>query len=481
MQLHYTGSTSSFSFSTHCPGVVRLFHPLPQALFSLPSFVRGVVFFFHPLSGALFSFSTDCPGRCLFFPPIVQGVVFFFHPLSRALFFFFHRLTRALFSFSTHCRSVDVLFLFPLSGVFCFHFRIVFLSIIGSFFVFPIVGLFCFFPLSGTRSLRPPLSPLRGCFLLLAPPSVGVFSSSSSPVARFFFSPCRGVPFPSSPLWGCSLCPSPHCGGVLCPLLHCRGVPFSLPLSACSPLSHSRGVPLSLSLQFSGCSLLPPPPGGRERGKYRKFASMASDESQEHKREVIEEAQKKGNGQCDADGILPLLKLGVGEEGTNLGRSYCCRRWCSEGRLWFACSIRRVGFVSITKWQPQEFWTLLPQATQHPLPPKSRWRTRRHRSNIRQMIVLTYGYVYHGTNGQEVGRIYEEPVLPVERTSNGHPLAGVLWERTLENVVLKNGWEKAPTWECLFVLSKVYSCPCTWTTSEWLGKSTIWKPSGKDG
>ena len=387
----------------------------------------------HP--GVVF-FSTLCPGRCFLFPPIVRGVVFFFHRLSQGVVFFLHPLSQALFSFSTHCRSVVVLFLFPLSGVLCFHFRVVFFPIVGSKFVFP-MGCFVFFPLSGTRSLRPPLSPLWGCFLLLlAPPSVGVFPTSSSPVAGFFFFHRRGVAFPSLH-YGCVPFPSFHCGGVPCPSPIVGEFPFSL---------HCRGVPF--------CPLLP-------KGKYRKLASMASDEGQEHKREVIEEAQKKkgmDSSPCDADGILPLLELGVGAEGTNLGRSCCCRRWCSEGRLWFACCIRRVGFVSITKWQPQEFWTFLPhylaawdkQATQHSLPPKSRWRTLRHRSNFRQMIVLTYGYVYHGTNGQEVGRIYEEPVLPVERTSNGHLLAGVLWERTLENVVLKNGWEKAPTWECPF-------------------------------
>ena len=33
----------------------------------------------------------------------------------------------------------------------------------------------------------------------------------------------------------------------------------------------------------------------------------------------------------------------------------------------------------------------------------------------------------------------------------GHPLAGLLWERQFEKVLLKHGWEKIPNWECLFV------------------------------
>ena len=32
----------------------------------------------------------------------------------------------------------------------------------------------------------------------------------------------------------------------------------------------------------------------------------------------------------------------------------------------------------------------------------------------------------------------------------GHPLAGLLWERQFEKILLETGWEKVPTWECLF-------------------------------
>ena len=38
----------------------------------------------------------------------------------------------------------------------------------------------------------------------------------------------------------------------------------------------------------------------------------------------------------------------------------------------------------------------------------------------------------------------------VER-NNGHPLAGLLWEREFEKILLKHGWEKIPNCECLFV------------------------------
>ena len=46
----------------------------------------------------------------------------------------------------------------------------------------------------------------------------------------------------------------------------------------------------------------------------------------------------------------------------------------------------------------------------------------------------------------------EDPVVPLERNLYGHPLAGLLWERQFENILLKYGWEKVLNWDLLFVL-----------------------------
>ena len=43
---------------------------------------------------------------------------------------------------------------------------------------------------------------------------------------------------------------------------------------------------------------------------------------------------------------------------------------------------------------------------------------------------------------------YGRPVVPLERNVYGHPLAGLLWERQFEKILVKHGWEKVP---CLFV------------------------------
>ena len=45
----------------------------------------------------------------------------------------------------------------------------------------------------------------------------------------------------------------------------------------------------------------------------------------------------------------------------------------------------------------------------------------------------------------------EDPVVPLEKNLYGHPLAGLLWEKQFEKILLKHGWEEVPNWECLFV------------------------------
>ena len=45
----------------------------------------------------------------------------------------------------------------------------------------------------------------------------------------------------------------------------------------------------------------------------------------------------------------------------------------------------------------------------------------------------------------------EAPVVHLERNLYGHLLAGLLWERKFEKVLLEHGREKVPNWECFFV------------------------------
>ena len=48
----------------------------------------------------------------------------------------------------------------------------------------------------------------------------------------------------------------------------------------------------------------------------------------------------------------------------------------------------------------------------------------------------------------------EDPVVPLERNLYGHPLAGLLWERQFEKILLQHSWEKFSNWECFFVHRK---------------------------
>ena len=45
----------------------------------------------------------------------------------------------------------------------------------------------------------------------------------------------------------------------------------------------------------------------------------------------------------------------------------------------------------------------------------------------------------------------EDQVVPLERKMYGHPLAGLLWEREFEEVMMELGWERVKNWTCLFV------------------------------
>ena len=63
----------------------------------------------------------------------------------------------------------------------------------------------------------------------------------------------------------------------------------------------------------------------------------------------------------------------------------------------------------------------------------------------------TFGFVYQDTKWPKSWSSMEDPVVPLERNLYGHPLAGLLWERQFEKILLKHGWEKIPNWEGLFV------------------------------
>ena len=64
----------------------------------------------------------------------------------------------------------------------------------------------------------------------------------------------------------------------------------------------------------------------------------------------------------------------------------------------------------------------------------------------------------------------EDPVVPLEKNLYGHPLAGLLWERQFEKVLVQHGWEKVSNWECFFVHNEkkvILMCVCGWHKICW--------------
>ena len=81
---------------------------------------------------------------------------------------------------------------------------------------------------------------------------------------------------------------------------------------------------------------------------------------------------------------------------------------------------------------------------------RSKWKMLQNYWKFPNRNLQTFGFVYHDEWLKSWSSI-EDPVVPLERNLYGHPLAGLLWERQFENILLKYGWEKVSNWECLFV------------------------------
>ena len=71
-------------------------------------------------------------------------------------------------------------------------------------------------------------------------------------------------------------------------------------------------------------------------------------------------------------------------------------------------------------------------------------------------------------------------VVPLERNLYGHPLAGLLWERHFEKVLLEHGWEKVQIGNAyLRTEKKDYPFLCLWTTYNWLERNKTLTQCGK--
>ena len=89
--------------------------------------------------------------------------------------------------------------------------------------------------------------------------------------------------------------------------------------------------------------------------------------------------------------------------------------------------------------------------------------------------------VFHDTKWPKSWASIEDPVVLLERNLYGHPLAGLLWERQFDEVLLELGWGKGPTWERLFAHRKQgLFLSENVDDIKGLERSRIWLPCGRN-
>ena len=81
----------------------------------------------------------------------------------------------------------------------------------------------------------------------------------------------------------------------------------------------------------------------------------------------------------------------------------------------------------------------------------------------RKKNVLKCGSEFLHDKCQQVGIILKTPVVLLERNLCGHPLAGLVWVRKFEKVILEKGWEESTNLESVFTCtSSDFSHRCMW-------------------
>ena len=197
----------------------------------------------------------------------------------------------------------------------------------------------------------------------------------------------------------------------------------------------------------------------RKNGKTGENPSMEADESL--KQEVTKEARNKGRkgSFCVIDGSLSSWEFGAGTSVSKVQRPSCSPRWHCKRWFWFVCSVHWARIICITndgcKSDGRHVKATRIFRTSSGcsicLHPGQNGRCTKIIENSQSQNVQTFGYVCRNTNGRQSWSSLEDPVVPLEQNLYGHPLAGLLWERQFEKVLLENGWEKVSNWKCWFV------------------------------
>ena len=162
---------------------------------------------------------------------------------------------------------------------------------------------------------------------------------------------------------------------------------------------------------------------------------------------------------CLTDGHLSFEECRSGGKAPKIQRSSCTPRWHCKRRFGVLCSIHRTRIISITNDGSKSHGYHFQIA-----------RVRRTSSGrsiclysgqngrctdvTETSIVRMSRHLDLSTTTQKWPKSWsstEDPVVLLERNLYGHPLAGLLWDRQIEKILLKYGCEKVFNWECFFV------------------------------
>ena len=178
------------------------------------------------------------------------------------------------------------------------------------------------------------------------------------------------------------------------------------------------------------------------------------------KTEVIDEARMSGATAHFASLMeISSEKCWIGGKATKIQRSSCTPRWYCKRQFWFLCSIHWTRIFSISDDSSLDHgyhlqiaflrWTS--SRCSISLYPSKNGRCSQYSWKFQNRSVQIFGFVWPRHKWPKSWSSMEDPVVPLERNLYGHPLAGLLWERQFEKILLKHGREKIPNWECLFV------------------------------
>ena len=92
--------------------------------------------------------------------------------------------------------------------------------------------------------------------------------------------------------------------------------------------------------------------------------------------------------------------------------------------------------------------------TQYQLTIEQTWNTLQNISKFQNLNVHEYGYVFYDTSGQNLCQTSKSRWFLSNETWNGHPLAGLLWQRHFEESSSGSRMWKVPNWECLYTENK---------------------------